>query len=184
MPRGRERRSTTRRSLEGRLELTQRLGAMNVSKARRVGDDGVCCEGLSGDGVGLVACLPTAVEDLQEEPKSARADDLGAGTAHLANHLPLLGNVTFPERVEARKEPRILDLSSPRRQGALKSPTSAKPGTHHVRHQLRWISSDVEELDPLLQHELLKCSVCAETNSVALLLQAMGERDEGLDVAC
>jgi hypothetical protein len=56
--------------------------------------------------------------------------------------------------------------------------------THHVRHQLCWISTDVEELDTLLQHKLLEGSVSAEPNPMTFFLQAVSEGDEGLDVAC
>jgi len=56
--------------------------------------------------------------------------------------------------------------------------------THHVRHQLCWISADIKELDTLFQHELLEGSVSAEPNPMAFLLQAVSEGDEGLDVAC
>lgn len=54
--------------------------------------------------------------------------------------------------------------------------------TYHERHQHLRVSTYVEELDPLLQHELLERRVSPNPHAVAELLQSMGERDEGLNI--
>lgn len=72
--------------VEGHAE---RLGAVDVGEAGRVGDDGLGDEGAPRGRVGLDARAPAPLE-------------------HLGHHVPLLADLALPEAAHARDEARVL----------------------------------------------------------------------------
>lgn len=54
---------------------------------------------------------------------------------------------------------------------------------HHVGHQVSGISADVEELNPLAEHQIAKRLVSSDPDTVPDFLQAMREWYERLNVS-
>lgn len=63
-------------------------------------------------------------------------------------------------------------------------PSNFDSSTYHVRHQVRGIAADIEELESEVFHEALEHPMCADTDAMSLLFELEGERDERLDVTC
>lgn len=85
-----------------------------------------------------------------------------AALEHLGHHPPLLLDVTGAQALHARDEPRVL---------------------HHVRHQVRGIAADGEELQPRRAHKVTEDAMRSDSHPVAVAEELAAEGDKGLDIA-
>lgn len=141
---------------------------MNVSEAGRVRNDGIGHKGQVGiiswqilgrvEGIAFGVRLWRGTETISSfntRPPAAKE--------HSRNPFTAFANFTALDSIESRHEARMLD---------------------HEGHQLGWVSSNTEKLEPILLDKTLEGRVGCDAHAMTVrVLQDLAKGDEGLDVA-
>lgn len=149
-----------------------------MCESRRVRDDCIGCEGLSGFFIGFTTCSPTTVYHLQPSQKEIHLRRLGPRTSLSIFRLRPMSPLTTDAKPGIRPGSAISVGGT----SVHETWTAARLTFHHVAHEFFRVSSNIEKLQSVLLDERAESLMRSDAYAVLVLEEFLAECNKWLNI--
>lgn len=149
-----------------------------MCESRRVGDDCIGCEGLSGFFIGFTTCSPTSVYHLQPSQRKNHLRRLDLRTSLSIFRLRPMSPLTTDAKPGIRPGSAISVGGT----SVHETWTAARLTFHHVAHKFFRVSSNIEKLKSVLLDERAESLMRSDAYAVLVLNEFLAECNEWLNI--